>query len=35
LGAGRHTLKAVSTGKNPASEGISFGLDALDLIREK
>jgi hypothetical protein len=32
LGAGSHTLRITSVGKNPASKGFSFGLDALDLI---
>ncbi len=33
LGAGRHVLKVTCVGKDPASGGLSFGLDALDLIR--
>jgi hypothetical protein len=32
LAAGPHALRVTSVGKNPASKGFSFGVDALDLI---
>ncbi len=32
LGAGPHALRLTSVGKNPASKGFSFGVDAVDLI---
>jgi hypothetical protein len=35
LGAGAHTLRVTSVGKNPASKGFSFGVDAVDLIAAK
>jgi Papain family cysteine protease len=33
LSAGEHRLRVASVGKDPASGGFSFGLDALDLLR--
>jgi hypothetical protein len=30
--AGRHRLRVTSVGKNAASQGFSFGLDAVDLL---
>ena len=33
LGAGEHRIRVASVGKDPASGGFSFGLDALDLLR--
>jgi hypothetical protein len=35
LAAGPHTLRVTSVGKNPASKGFSFGVDAVDLIAAK
>jgi hypothetical protein len=31
--AGRHRLRIAAVGKNPASQGFIFGLDAIDLLR--
>ncbi len=33
LGAGQHRIRFVSVGKNPASAGFSFGIDAIDLLK--
>jgi hypothetical protein len=30
--AGKHRLRFISVGKNPASQGFAFGLDAIDLL---
>ena len=35
LAAGPHNLRVTTVGKNPASKGFSFGIDALDLIAAK
>jgi len=35
LAAGGHTLRITSVGKNPASKGFAFGIDAVDLIAAK
>lgn len=35
LSAGPHRLRITSIGKNPTSQGFSFGLDAVDLIAAK
>jgi Papain family cysteine protease len=35
LTAGSHALRVTSVGKNPASKGFSFGVDAVDLIAAK
>ncbi|HEV3299287.1 MAG TPA: C1 family peptidase [Planctomycetaceae bacterium] len=35
LAAGPHALRVTSVGKNPASKGFSFGIDALDLVTPK
>jgi hypothetical protein len=32
--AGQHRIRFVSSGKNPASAGHSFGIDAVDLLRQ-
>ena len=32
--AGRHRIRFESVGKNPASGGFSFGIDAIDLLAE-
>ncbi len=32
ISAGRHRLRVLAEGKNPASEGFSFGIDAIDLL---
>jgi hypothetical protein len=33
LAAGEHRIRVVSVGKDSASGGFGFGLDALDLLR--
>ena len=35
LAAGRHRLRCTAVGKNPASAGFYFGLDAIDLMEVK
>ncbi len=35
LAAGRHRLRCTAAGKNPASAGFYFGLDAIDLMGVK
>jgi hypothetical protein len=35
LAAGRHRLRCTAAGKNPASGGFYFGLDAIDLLGVK
>jgi hypothetical protein len=35
LAAGRHTLRLEVVGKNSASEGYAFGIDAIDLLAPK
>jgi len=35
LTAGRHRLRIVAEGKNPASDGYFFGIDAIDLLPVK
>jgi hypothetical protein len=32
---GKHRLRFTVAGKNPASKGYSFGLDAVDLLTAK